>query len=364
MRQRRPSLVKSTNNDGINIPHSSSLQQSSEARTAPASKKSEKSNSIAVISGVFGFVVSTCVLIYFWSMYQNRYHSDTMNGKEGSIHWDWSRYSGPIGKNSESRNPEPRYLIVQITPDEASEHMQDALDITSKVNSAYAKKWKIDYAIATLPEMHSTDDSIEMQSYIKILHEILMIGLSTKSESLDDGSEFTADQTITQYPYDFVWIFKDPSMMPVNFEISIFDDYTDFLLTSLSHFSTNNDGSQSVSGKDHNFGLNDAALLWNLHHPHIFMLLRSWEMLGNLGHALSKTGQTSEQPLWSEVLDDTSMFYHFSLYTESDLASTDAILGEEAIQPNENHTHSTSLIKLQSVADLVCFRYFPSCDVL
>lgn len=356
MRQRRPSLLTSTNDDDIKISHISSPQKSPEVRTSP-SKKSAQSNSIAIISGVVGFVVSTWVLLSLWSMYQNNSRSDSLyeaylDGKEQGIHWDWSRYSGPFDKNTQSTNPEPRYLIVQIAPDGESKHLQDALDITSRVNRAYAKKLKLDYAIATLPEIHAADGSTDIQYYIKILYELLTIGFSKKSETSEDGDELAVNQATTQYPYDFVWIFKDPSMIPVDFESNIFEDYTEFLLTSL--------------GQNNNVGLNDEALLWNLHHPHIFMLLSSWAMLGNLGHALSKTGQTSEQPLWSEVIDDASMFYHFPSNAQSDLSIADDMMEEESNQAHLNVTDSPSaaLIKLKSVADLICFRYFPSCDVL
>lgn len=368
MRRRRPFSA------GVNT--DSSRRSSTDQATNLESIKSEAF--ITVISGILGFVLSTFTLLLMLSYYYPGNTSFDINATYGlqntSLpHWEWHRYSGFSVNHTQSRELTQRYLIVQIVRSQISEQLprhgskysthannnQQIIGITSRINLAYAKKWKIDYVKVTLPNNDAKSyeyDSIETKHYIGILRDILKIRNNIFRKSPDiTNSTISTNQTVPSY--DMAWIFNDPSMMPVNFERNIFE-HGNALVTGIS---------QNTSIEGHTTISNNGGLLWNLKHPQISQIFHSWVLSNNLMIGLSNIGQTSPQmPLWNEIPDDTTTIYHFAFGSQS--ASTALGYDDERRQSLHQPTHfqvtTEAMIRLQSVADLVCFRYFPSCDVL
>jgi hypothetical protein len=297
---------------------------------------------ITLVSGIFGFVLSTCTLLFIWYSYVDFALDMNMGSAQQSQsdvvpHWEWHRYSDFIAEDNVTRIKEatPRYLIVQIVTAED----RCIIDITSKVNRAYAKKWKVDHVkITSFDAANDEYGTIRSKEYIDIIRGIIKIGQRHTASATSSATK-SATNKLLQRPYDMVWIFHNPSMMPVDFEKSIFEN-NDFLVTSIAQHLADNNEQDLITG----------ALLWNLTHPYISKLLDSWERIGSLQEALSGR---SQRPLLNRILDDTNTMYH----------SPGESIGITAEQTNfEGHTKN--MIKLQSVADLVCFRYFPACDVL
>jgi hypothetical protein len=361
LRQRR-SGQKTTN-------ESASHAHNSPTYPPPISRLTLSPTLISVIFGVVGFVTTTVSLLFVWASHQQDapFHvtRDVDLHSPSSPQWEFYRYSGIRRNDTQSHNHAeshpPKHLMVQMSmfedpkqsPDNSVSKYNEALLITSRVNKAYAKKWRVDYAKVTLP----VDESTENEQYIRMLYDIVKIGL-------DDISNASNNQT-SEYPYDLVWIFADPSMMTVNFEQNIFD-YSDFLLTSLSQETNKKHDSIAMLGQGkmtNRHGIYKGALLWNLKHTHITNVLDSWERHGNLENAISSLSQTMQTPLWNTIIDDTSAFYHFPDEYRAMFRLTAADQNMEQREDLHNMIPK-DVIKLQSVADLVCFRYFPSCDVL
>jgi hypothetical protein len=355
-------------------------------------------------------------------------------------HWEWDIYYGSSGNQTRSQGNTsytPKHLIIQISTSSSSKNHAtldyltasndlELLDITSRVNRAYAKKWRIDYAKVDFPQIDPTDDAlisepnnliqgkfsvqqlIGISQYVGLLSEILDNGQNGTSPEIDvstDDEISNHSASHIEHQYDFVWIFADPSMMVVDFEKRIFK-HSHFLLTSLSgnvaDFNADSfdvRGHNSMMNAAHSI-INEGALLWNLNHQHISHFLNSWGKLKHLGDALFSTERLTQQvPLWQEIPDDKSRIYHLQFESEKMLSnsiasndrSQDYDMQSQEVLNHFNRTHEknhvstskedrflpnppfsmieseefkTRAIKLQSVADLVCFRYFPSCDLL
>ncbi|KAL3780280.1 hypothetical protein ACHAWO_007057 [Cyclotella atomus] len=332
MRHRRLSHANGANEHG---------GHSEPRSTAPPASLTSNSALVTFVSAIFGFVLSTCTLLFIWYSYvDNTFDMGSTHQSQidGVPHWEWHRYSDFIADNvTRIKAAAPRYLIVQIA---TAENLR-ITDVTSRVNRAYAKRWKVDHAKITLYDAASYEyDSIRLKDdTIDIIRDVMKIGRRHAT------AKKSATSTVLHYPYDMVWIFHDPSMMPVNFEKSIFEN-NDSLVTALAQHTSNND--------EQNLIANDGALLWNLTHPYISKLLDSWERNDSLRDALLSISQSGVQmPLLNKILDDTNIIYH----------SPDESIGRTSEETNLD-LHIKNMIKLQSVADLVCFRYFPACDVL
>ena len=362
MRQRRSSRSSeaTTTNGGVG---------SGRLSVAPAAATSSVAAIVTLVSVILGFIVSTCALLLVWSSQLNHIPRDAVDvvgdvnqiQYENLLHWEWHRYNSfALNKTHVEAVDMPKHLIVQI----ATSDNEQVLEITSRVNRAYAKKWKLDYAQVTLHEVFGTTSyeyhSIQTTQYISVLRDLLKIGRSETSVP----PRLSSNETI-QYPYDLVWIFSDPSMMPVDFEKSIFVDRNEFLVTSISQHGTDEN---LLSGRQYS-NMNEEALLWNLNHPRLMGLLNAWGQYDNLQEAVSRSKHVSARTqLWNEILDDIYTIYHFPFGPSNENTSEARIHKREDTSstagPNRLQMRTKSMIKLQSVADLVCFRYFPSCDVL
>jgi len=375
MRQRRPFSA------AVNTDSSRRSSSSDDQATNLESIKFKSETFITVISGILSFILSTFILLLMLSYYYpiDNTSSDNMTYAvqlTALPHWEWHRYSGFSANHTQSSEvTQKRYLIVQIARSHISEQLpqrdsksststhtnnynQQTFGVTSKVNRAYAKKWKIDYVKVTLPNIDAKNyehGSIETKQYIGILRDVLKMrnNISRKSQDITNSKTLT-NQTVPSY--DMAWIFNDPSMMPVNFERSIFE-HGNSLVTGISQ----NDSSEGYTMVNSNGGL-----LWNLKHPQISQVFNSWVSSNNLMYSLSSIGQASPlMPLWSEIPDDTTTIYHFPFEKSASVVlGYDDEQGQSLHQPTHFQVTTEAMIRLQSVADLVCFRYFPSCDVL
>jgi len=343
MRHRRSSDVKSAEDDIV-------------LSNKPSRNAIRTSTFITTISAVFGFVLSTCTLLLIWSFHlentPGELNGTHLTSNQSKSHWKWYLYSGLVTNKNRSEEIRPRYLIAHITADGVSKkvatdystisHDEEVLKITSRVNRAYAKKWKFDYARAAVSVADIANGD---EYYVEILRDILTIGLQTPS-TLDSSNQ--PQHIKRDFSYDLVWLFNDPSLMPVDFETNIFE-HDSFVVTSLSQGSD-----------EQELFINKRAFLWNLKHPLILELLDSWEKRGNLRDALSDASQrtTENKSIWNVVTNDTSAIYHIPFQRTYDG------LKEQPTGNKLNNTQSKEMIKLQSIAELICFRYFPSCDVL
>lgn len=444
MRQRRSSLPSTTTRS---IHHDQRRRSSHAAFPMRVSRNSLTSLFTIILSGTIGFVFSTCTLLLLLSPYLERralFYTTSSNlipQQDLSLpHWEWHIYYGNSRNQTLSQGNTsftPKHLIVQISTSPLSKNHAtrdyltasndlELLAITSRVNRAYAKKWRIDYAKVDFPRIWLTGDElisplnnniqgkfsiqkcIGISQYIGLLRDIIHIGQNGTSQEIDvstDDEISNHSASHLEHQYDFVWIFIDPSIMVVDFEKSIFEQ-SDFLLTSLSGNTAafNVDsfdvrGHNSMMNAAHSI-INEGALLWNLNHQHISHFLNSWGRLKHLGDALSSEQRLTKQaPLWREIPDDKSRIYHLQFESVKMLSNSitnnersqdyDSQTQEELNHYNktreENHVSASRedrflpnppfsmiepdefqirAIKLQSVADLVCFRYFPSCDIL
>ena len=337
---------------------------------SPTPKKSYKSYAcpssvIVLISGAFGFIISTCTLLLIWSSYLQSDTSSNYATQDVLSNWEWHRYSDS-GTNHTINRPAPRYLIVQLLPDHVMCGYDEALKITSRVNRAYAKKWRVDYVKEIMPENNldfvelSTlpDNMTGTKRYIAILRDILRIGLNNTSAVDAQAEAVNHSVSLHHYQYDYVWIYADPSMMVVDFEKEIFDN-KHVLLTSLEP--SNIDEPEDSLDLYQNPIINEGALLWNLKHDHTSNLLDLWERLDELGDALiSASGLMQGASLHRFIPDDTFFtLYHFPFDSMHRQEVSSCSNGTKALHPTKQ-----SKIKLQSMADMICFRYFPSCDLV
>ena len=224
---------------------------------------------------------------------------DTRNSSNTTVevmklpHWEWHRYGSsvtsivqtqqPNVKTNSSQSFYRRYLIAQISThysntsshsiDGIDQQQQQILEITSRVNKAYARQWRYDFVKITLPESNTSTDNnnyrhnqsqhqtpprsfdsigngLDAMHYISILRKLLLLenatdytpsgddlnetnkDLQLMKSGLDDTIEennetilsTTATMTVNPIKYDAVWIFNDPSAMVANFEQNVFSE--------------------------------------------------------------------------------------------------------------------------------------------
>lgn len=375
---------------------------------------------VIVVSGLFGFVLSTFVLLLVWtsslefassvSIYSLRNETAVLKRAIPSQNystasdwprWEWFRYAGGsiekgvgVGK-SENK---PSQLIIQIatsscipshttrkdnssitrnededcsnTMKSAHEKREEAvLAITSHINRAYAKMWQFDYAKVTFP-LRSSDkhqQPVSIEQFIGVVNYTSILRKLINDIPLSKG-----DATMTKR-YEGVWVFVDPSTMIVNFEQNVFDHSGGGVLESTS----------DISGGDGI--LNEVTLLWNLTHKNISRVLDEWDRSGTL--------PLGQPPLWMQDGPSPIFNYFQSVEYRSDVtksaadgtsqnndvhersssitthsermrASSHNVSMKATATKAEMQVHSDMLKQLQSVAELICFRYFPRCDVL
>mmetsp|Transcript_32680 Transcript_32680/g.38065 ORF Transcript_32680/g.38065 Transcript_32680/m.38065 type:complete len:473 (-) Transcript_32680:152-1570(-) len=327
--------------------------------------------------------------------------------------------------SSSSTSDDPPFsgtcLIVQDAvpgPDE------ELLWVTSKVNRAYAKRWGFDYlqftgialglpekktggsATTKIPASYSwkgtfnkpfiLDKLIQRQTQIQQQH-----GGGENYTNTDASTATSGTGGGNVYPkysaYDYV-IFLDSSALIVQFDYYILDliqgdsmmaTSSDSIISSLSSSSATND--KFIPGVVTNTNNNANVMLWNLNHSNITYVVNQWigqcidsSNVGNY-NLFSKHDTHESEQLLSNILNE---YTSTTTTSTTDNEQNDSNHGDDIItiipQGMVNGLQGT-LVKqdisyddylmeesdlpkimpiVTGIADSVCYRFYPQCEIV
>lgn len=267
------------------------------------------------------------VLLQQWTILGDvSFFTNTAISKIPAI-WSWHYYSN----NSTS----PRILIAQSSGHDS--HME-MLDITQRVNRAYARKFNYDYValqgltLGGYKQWHSTFDKVE------ILHQVVSSG-----NYYDGALILDADALLVNFDYDIAELLSDR-----------------YALTA-----------QRVAKHDfHTWDLNAGVILWNMHHVKTKWLADQWHY--HTRKTLQSWHPIDDQRLLHSILRDqlTQQERNSTLNTISNIFQYDqGTIVKHYCRHNKNRNTGTwsnpvgeRVAKLVRIAEETCNEYKPYCE--
>lgn len=236
--------------------------------------------------------------------------------------WDRNRYHLQLPESSN----DPRSLLVLQDSGIGAEI--EILEVTSKVNRAYAKRWSSDY-------IKFTGISIGTQPWHSTYNKAWLLQHFIQSRANDDGLQ----------TYDAILMLDSNSMIvDLDFDILKLIPDTSLLANGIEK--------------------NSDVMIWNLNHPDIskvadFWVQRSEENLGNKN--------MNSQTLLLEILN---MKWSSALVSIPG-ALINGLLGTLIKEDTDNKNHvieHSDLPKMiptiQGIVDSVCYQFYPQCEVV
>lgn len=256
----------------------------------------------------------TCVVVGAILLYRSMHHSSLVEQYSTSpmSQWDLNHYV-----SSEDAIPHDRNLLIaQIAP------FGPFTEVTSRPNRAYARRWRWDFLL------HTGGDA--SCGAVRILNHILAQQEQTTHKSqrapYDTILFLSEDAVIMDLDYQFLALLPDDKFVAMaNGKVDLF--------------------------------------LWNLKHKESQDVARMWLDLAD-------DSNCDAESLWSAIemtMADTG--FDASYYVQSMQLSNAGVVEPRLIKflPSDEADGKSfleNIATLQSVADSVCYRYYPRCEVL
>lgn len=271
-----------------------------------------------------------------WERDHNYYHATNAAAGPGG------KFS-PFGTTGDLSGTSTRNLLVAQTSGPGP--ILDMTDATSRPNRAYAKQWRFDYLrFNALPPFGRLPRDVAF-SKVYVLHRIL--------EEKKTNSRAAA--------YDSI-ILLDADVVILDLDYTLLDFLPDRCLLAMAGL-----------GKGEAGTVNSGVSLWNMNHPDVASVSKLW--LEQSEQSLkAKTGEDDLQVL-RRVLRDYNRDLAPDWICPIEV-SMGGFLGGRAIKFSEPSSAALNrmdslladpqrtIATLQAVADSVCYRFFPRCEVL
>jgi len=228
--------------------------------------------------------------------------------------WDHNHYDSMDDLDAFSK--ERNLLIAQVG------QSRPFAEITSRPNRAYARRWGWDYL------MHTGEDGA--CGTVRVMNHIM---------SCQDQE--VKEESLLRAPYDAI-LFMSPDAVIMNL------DYQFLALLP---------GDKLVAAGE----TKADVFVWNLNHPHSLEVARLWLDLGD-------DSMCDTESLWSAIeMTMEDKIFELPKYVQSLQLSDTGLVEPRLIKflPGDyDQSFPETMGLLENVADSVCYRYYPRCEVL
>jgi hypothetical protein len=298
---------------------------------------------------------------------------------QSQFNWDHNHFSplsntSPLETNDPTQQKHPKALVIQSLPPGPEEVL---LSITSRVNRAYAKRLGFDY-LSYVGE--------ETNSYL--LTELFLKRIKTSNNNANENeqpnyrdyfqdkrsNEFAVadgftDSSIPPHYYDAVVILESDAII-VQLDFNIVN-----LLQSSSLVASGVD--KSTLTKDGMWSVYSNVMIWNLCHPLFYNTTRSWLRLDGVdveqeeadsdgGCAMCGLVKVLMDMSQSDEISDVDLLQEIPREMVNGLEGT-VIKQDRDIEMNRIITEKDlprMIPIIQGIADNVCYRYYPQCEII
>lgn len=250
-----------------------------------------------------------CALLFYHSLH----HSDSTNGYDTTPISVWNHNHYRENASNSDRN----LLIAQVG------QSRPFAEITSRPNRAYGRRWGWDYL------MHITEKEDDACGTVKVLNHLL-------ARQEREGKE----QSFARAPYNVVlFLSPDAVIMDQDFQFLA-------LLPSNKLVAANTEKAN--------------VFVWNLEHARALQVARLWLDLG-------EDSSCDMESLWAAVEASITENETITDYVQPLQLSETGLVEPRLIKflPEDSQQNFPETMGLlESVADSVCYRYYPRCEVL
>lgn len=297
------------------------------------------------------FLAATVLAVVAWSLISQARDRWYWNHADMSWTWDHNIYVHATNDDEAERIDISTKRTLLLVQQATSMNVAKIVDVTSRINRAYAKQWGIDYV--------RLDGSMSAAGVLRNL-----LRMKASSKSLPSSSRYSNDM---KRDYDVV-VMLDADAMVVDMDYNILDLFAPGFLIGTIGGKRDGDGSTVE--------LNDGAgiMFWNLNHEEIGPLSKLWrdelhtsferglivDESSVLANVLSNTYSTRELKTLAQPLSPSQVSYFSGNKVRFMRKPSEAVQKTSWLDTDWQDV----AIVLEQTADAVCFKFFPKCDVL
>lgn len=296
------------------------------------------------------------------------------------IFWDFNHGYTPMLQLPNESFTGPKTLIIQSLPPGPEEQL---LDVTSRVNRAYARRWGYDYLsyIGNSPDSYLINELYRMR-YTQLQHQ--------DNTTVSDSGTFKPSPIplSCSHPrkYDTVVVLQSDAMI-VQLDFNILNLLPRSDSQEISSIENENsevqatDDSRSLfaGGIDtHPWNVYSTVEVWNLNHSFFNTFSQTWidnDLKENMGRAsnaivmkdlLSVLQNATAQ--YSELSGDDSVPLLRTIPKEMVNGIAGTVIKQERDSMSTQVVTEQDLFKIipviQGIADNTCYRYYPLCEIV
>lgn len=295
---------------------------------------------------------------------------------ESQFNWDHNHFSplsntSPLDTHDPTQPNHPKTLIIQSLPPGPEEVL---LSITSRVNRAYAKRLGFDYLSYVGDE---TDSYLLTKLFLKRINNNTNGTINGQSVHLGDFLDVSrnaavadgfTEASIPPHNYDAVVVLQSDAII-VQLDYNVVD-----LLQTTNLVASGVD--KNVLTKDGLWSVYSNVMIWNLRHPLFYNTTVSWLEMDEVDRG-EQVDSDSDGGCLVRGLIKVLMNMTHDEDTELDLQEIprELVNGlEGTVIKQERDCTANKVITekdlprmipiIQGIADNVCYRYYPQCEII